>query len=235
LQNVTFTVHEHEKVAIVGPNGTGKTTLLRDIWRGTHPAVHYSQLAVPGFFSQLQEETLNETNTIYQEFYDLGISSPEAVDTLLGAYCFSPDSLSRTISQLSGGEKNLLQLAKLSVGNANLLLLDEPSSHLDTYAQIALEQAICAYQGAVLMVSHDFYSIANCADTILYVEDGTIRPISPRAFRKMIYKHHFSKDYLQTDTKRKELETKIARLLEAGNCDEAELLCQELDELLSKM
>ena len=133
---------------------------------------------------------------------------------------------------MSGGEKNLLQLAKLSVGDANLLLLDEPSSHLDVYAQIALEKALGEYQGAVLMVSHDFYSIANCADSILYVENGTIRPMSGRAFRKMIYKNHFSHDYLELETRRKELETKVARCLEAKNVEEADLLCQELEMLI---
>ena len=82
------------------------------------------------------------------------------------------------------------------------------------------------------MVSHDFYSIANCADTILYVDNGTIRPMSGRAFRKMIYKHHFSHDYLEQETHRKELETKIARCLEAKNADEADVLCQELAALV---
>jgi ATP-binding cassette subfamily F protein 3 len=110
------------------------------------------------------------------------------------------------VGHLSGGEKNLLQLAKLAAGQANLLLLDEPSSHLDTFAQIALEEAIAAYQGAVLMVSHDFYTIANCADTILLVENGGVRPMSARAFRKMIYKKHFSKDYLELELQKKECE-----------------------------
>ena len=178
---------------------------------------------------------MNEENSIYQEFYDIGFSTPSDVEEYLEQYCFDSDSLSRKIRQLSGGEKNLLQLAKLSAGEANLLLLDEPSSHLDTYAQIALEEAIANYQGAVLMVSHDFYSIANCADVILYVENGTIRTMSPRAFRKMIYKHHFSREYLDLETRKKDLETRIARLLEAGNCDEAKLLCEELGTIVVNM
>ena len=235
LEQVSFAVRAHEKVAIVGPNGTGKTTMLREIWNNQNPAIRFSQNARVGFFSQLQEETLNEENSIYQEFYDIGFSTPSDVEEYLEQYCFDSDSLSRKIRQLSGGEKNLLQLAKLSAGEANLLLLDEPSSHLDTYAQMALDEAIANYQGAVLMVSHDFYSIANCADVILYVENGTIRTMSPRAFRKMIYKHHFSREYLDLETRKKDLETRIARLLEAGNCDEAKLLCEELGTIVVNM
>ena len=232
LENVSFAVHPGEKVAIVGPNGTGKTTMLREIWRNENPAVRFSEDARAGFFSQLQEDTLNEQNSIEEEFHELGIHSSEVVQAHLAKYCFDADDLYRPIRQMSGGEKNLLQLAKLSVGDANLLLLDEPSSHLDVYAQIALEKALDEYQGAVLMVSHDFYSIANCADSILYVDNGTIRPMSGRAFRKMIYKNHFSHDYLETETRRKELETKIARCLEAKNVEEADILCQELDALI---
>ena len=143
-------------------------------------------------------------------------------------YCFDPDSLGRRVGHLSGGEKNLLQLAKLAAGQANLLLLDEPSSHLDTFAQIALEDAIASYQGAVLMVSHDFYTIVDCADTILLVEDGTVRPMSARAFRKMIYKKHFKLEHLELEAQRKDLETRIQRCLEAGDCVEAQRLCDKL-------
>ena len=129
----------------------------------------------------------------------------------------------------------MLQLAKLAVGNANFLLLDEPSSHLDTFSQIALEEAITTYPGAVLMVSHDFYTIVNCADTILYVDNGTIRPMSARAFRKTIYKNHFSKDYLELERQKKELETRIARHLEEGDCVEAQRLCDKLAIIIQQM
>ena len=235
LEHVSFTVHAGEKVALVGANGTEKTSMLRQIWKNQNPAVHFSQEAFPAFFSQLHAEILNEENTIYREFQNVGLETHEQVEQHLQKYCIRADSLGRKIRQLSGGEKNLLQLAKLAIGHANLLLLDEPSSHLDTFAQIALENAIAAYRGAVLMVSHDFYTIVGCADTILFVENGTIRPMSARAFRKMIYKKHFSKDYLELELQKKELETKIARALEAGDCAKAQQLCDKLAVIVAQM
>ena len=199
LKDVSFAVHSGEKVALVGANGTGKTSMLREIWKNEHPAIRFAEDAVPAFFSQLHAEILKEQNTIYEEFFDIGFETHAQVEEYLEKYCFDPDGLGRRVGHLSGGEKNLLQLAKLASGQANILLLDEPSSHLDTFAQIGLEKAIAAYSGAVLMVSHDFYTIVNCADTILFVENGGIRPMSARAFRKMIYKKHFSKDYLELE------------------------------------
>ena len=235
LENVSFAVHAGEKVALVGANGTGKTSMLREIWKNQNPAIHFSEEAVPAFFSQLHAEILSEQNTIYEELFASGFETREAVEEHLCHYCFDPDSLGRKVGNLSGGEKNLLQLAKLAAGHANILLLDEPSSHLDTFAQIALEDAIAAYQGAVLMVSHDFYTIVNCADTILFVENGNVRPMSARAFRKMIYKKHFSKDYLELELQKKDYETRIARYLETGDCVEAQRLCDKLAAIVEQM
>ena len=235
LEAVSFGVHSGEKVALVGANGTGKTSMLREIWQNQNPAITFSEAAVPAFFSQLHAEILKEQNSIYEELFSVGFETESQVEEYLQKYCFDPDTLGRKVGHLSGGEKNLLQLAKLAAGNANLLLLDEPSSHLDTFAQIALENAIARYKGAVLMVSHDFYTIVNCADTILFVENGGIRPMSARAFRKMIYKKHFSKDYLELELQKKDLETRIARYLEEGDCVEAQRLCDKLAAVVEQM
>ena len=235
LENVSFEIKAKQKIAIVGPNGTGKTSFLREIRANENPTIRYSQAAQVGFFSQLQEEALNADNTIRDEFLDAGLDTRTAVEEYLGKYCFGPEGLGRKIGQLSGGEKNLLQLAKLAMGEKNLLLLDEPSSHLDTFAQIALEQAIADYEGAILMVSHDFYTVANCMDSVLFVENGTIRPMSIRAFRKMIYKHHFDKEYLELETRRKELETRIARFLEVKDTENARKLLDELAPVVEAM
>ena len=138
--------------------------------------------------------------------------------------------LNQKIGSLSGGEKNMLQLAKISASNANMLLLDEPTSHLDTYSQMALEKAIKNYNGAILMISHDFYSIVNCMDYVLIIEDKTIRKMSMRKFRKMIYANHFDKDYLEIEQKKKSIETKIELALKDTDFELAKDLSEELEK-----
>ena len=208
--------------------------MLREIRKG-HPAAQFAEGLEVGWFSQLHEEVFREEDTIYDTFFDLGFETREQIEQYLTDYCFDPDSLHRKIAHLSGGEKNLLQLAVLAVSKAQVLLLDEPSSHLDTFAQEALEEAVEAYPGAVLMVSHDFYTIANCVDSVLFVENGTVRPMSGRAFRKMIYKHHFNKDYLLLEQQKKELEIRIAHCLKAGDCVKAQTLCDQLGDVVDQM
>lgn len=235
LENISFEIHEGEKIAIVGPNGTGKTTLLREIYRNQNPAMELSEDAKVGFLSQIHGETLNESNSVYKELEELGFENESKVREYLKDYCFEEEHLERKVEVLSGGEKNLLQLAKIGCGNANLLLLDEPTSHLDTYAQLALEKAVAAYKGAVLMVSHDFYSIANCVDYVLFVEEKTLRKMRIRSFRKMIYESHFNKDYLELEQQKKQLETRIEGLLRSSDYVTAKAVSEELEAVVEKM
>ena len=112
------------------------------------------------------------------------------------------------------------------------MLLDEPTSHLDTYSQIALEKAIENYQGAILMISHDFYTIVNSMDYVLIIEDKTIRKMSIRKFRKMIYASHFDRDYLEIEQKKKSVETNIELALKETDFVLARVLSEELEELI---
>lgn len=235
LENVSLELKAGEKVAIVGANGTGKTTMLRDIFKNSNPSIQIGEGVEVGFLSQLHGEMLDESKTVYEEFESLGFENKGAIAAYLAEYCFEADTLTQKIGQLSGGEQNLLQLAKISVGNANLLLLDEPTSHLDTYSQIALEKAVSEYKGAVLMVSHDFYNIVNCADYVLFVEEKSLRQMRIRSFRKKIYENHFNKDYLELEQKKKELETRVSASLKAKDFKNAKKLCEQLEEIIGKM
>lgn len=235
LEAVSFELREGEKIAIVGPNGTGKTTLLREIFANNNPAIRLSEDAKIGFLSQIHGETLNESNAVYKEMEELGFDTKAQIANYLADYCFEEDHLDRKVDILSGGEKNLLQLAKIGCQDANLLLLDEPTSHLDTYSQLALEKALEEYKGAVLMVSHDFYSIANCVDYVLFVEEKTVRKMRIRSFRKMIYENHFDKDYLELEQQKKQLEIRIEGLLKASDYESAKVVAEELEALVAKM
>ena len=235
LENVDLELKVGEKIAIVGANGTGKTTLLRDIYKNSSDTIQIGEDVEIGFLSQLHGEMLDEEHTVYEEMEDLGFERKADIQEYLKDYCFEEETLTQKIGQLSGGEQNLLQLAKIAKGNANLLLLDEPTSHLDTYSQIALEEALNEYKGAVLMVAHDFYHIVNVADSVMFVEDKTLRKMRIRSFRKMIYEKHFNKDYLELEQKKKELETRIASCLRDKDIVSAKELCEKLEEVIVKM
>jgi ATP-binding cassette subfamily F protein 3 len=232
LENVNFEIKSTDKVALIGSNGTGKTTLLREIFKNEHDSIEINEDTRMAYLSQLQGEMLNESNTILEEFFDAGFKTYEEIRSHLLNYGFEEEVLNQTIGSLSGGEKNIIQLAKVSVSNANMLLLDEPTSHLDTYSQIALEKAIKNYNGAVLMISHDFYSIVNSMDFVLIIEDKTIRKMSMRKFRKVIYASHFDRDYLELEQKKKTVETKIALALKNTDFALAKVLSEELEALI---
>ncbi|NNJ30007.1 ABC-F family ATP-binding cassette domain-containing protein [Lacrimispora defluvii] len=232
LNDVNFEIKSTDKVALIGPNGTGKTTLLRDIYKNSKDSIEINENIQTAFLSQLQGEMLNESETVLDYFFGLGFQTYDEISSYLSNYTFDESVLHQKIGALSGGEKNILQLAKISAGKADLLLLDEPTSHLDTYSQIALEQAIANYKGAVLMISHDFYTIVNCADYVLIIDDKTIRKMSMRKFRQMIYARHFDKDYLELEQKKKAVETKIELALKNTDFELAKGLSEELEAII---
>lgn len=235
LEHVNFEMKSTEHVAIVGNNGTGKTTLLRDIFENKKDSIRISDEAEILMFSQFTEGLYDDEKTLLKIFEEKGFEKEEEAIRYLKKYGFEEDTLYQKVSELSGGEKDLFQLSVLSLEKANLLLLDEPTGHLDVYAQVALEQAVSEYKGAVLMVSHDFYTVANCVDFILFVENNTVRRMSPRKFRQMIYANHFDKDYLILEQEKKDIELRIGKMIQKNEFEQAKELMASLEEIIKKM
>lgn len=208
LRDVSFEVKEGETVALIGANGTGKSTLIREIVRNENPAIQIAGGVNYACFSQLGE--------------DAGL---QTTDRAAGTRT-EEDGTDR----LSGGERNLKQLEALEHTGAELLLLDEPSAHLDLYAQSALEKALKEYNGTVFMVTHDFYLAADCADYVLLIEDNTVRRIRSRNFRKMVYDKYFDSSYLEADRKKQELEQSIETALRKNDLGLADKFCEELEK-----
>ena len=235
LEHVNFEMKPSEHVAIVGNNGTGKTTMLREIFENKKDTIRISEDAKVSMFSQITGSLYDDAKTMIEVFEEKGFSTKSDIENYLKNYGFEGETLEQKVSELSGGEKDLFQLAVLSLKNANFLLLDEPTGHLDVYAQIALEQAISEYKGAILMVSHDYYTVANCMDYVLFVEDNTVRRMSNRKFRQMIYANHFDKDYLLLEQKKKETETRIQQLLQKNEFEEAKVMMESLEDCIKRM
>ncbi len=232
LDDISFQMKAGDKAVIIGPNGSGKTSLLLEIFKDKNPFIKIKEGAKVAYLSQLKGQTLDESKTVNQELFDAGFKSYDEIKSYIKSYGLDEDIVQQRIESLSGGEKNLLQLAKLSYNKSDLLILDEPTSNLDTYSQIALEKALKEYEGSVLMVSHDFYSIVNCMDYAFLIEDKKIRKSTMKKFKQKIYREHFPKDYLEKEKEKMDLELEIDRALKANDFELAEALSEKLESII---
>jgi ATP-binding cassette subfamily F protein 3 len=173
LHDATFAVERGEHVALVGPNGSGKTTLLERLVRGE--GIRIGHGVQVGYFSQ-QEMELDTRGSVLQCVQSMtGLSRPDA-QNLLGRFLFSGwDAHEKQVSVLSGGERRRLALAVTVASGANFLVLDEPTNHLDLESREALEAALDAFPGTVLLVSHDRALLDAIAERTLAIEDGELR------------------------------------------------------------
>jgi ATP-binding cassette subfamily F protein 3 len=176
FQHISLLIRNGDGVALVGPNGAGKTTLLRvlvgELESPTGRVKIGSRVKI-GYFSQ-QHEGLHMQNTVLDEImYEYGIGEEQA-RKYLGAFLFHGDEVLRRIGDLSGGEQSRVAFLKLMLTGANFLVLDEPTNHLDIPAREAVEEALMAYPGTFLAVSHDRYFLDKVANCTLELENGSI-------------------------------------------------------------
>jgi ATP-binding cassette, subfamily F, member 3 len=172
LESLDLVVERGERVALLGPNGTGKSTLMRLAAGELCPqrgSVRLGHNVVPAYQDQ-QLARLDDSKMVLEETMDAtGLKAPEARD-LLGAFLFSGEDVFKKVSSLSGGERNRLSLAEIVVSNANLLLLDEPTNNLDIPALEALEEALLGYRGTMFFISHDRYFLRKLATRIVELD-----------------------------------------------------------------
>ena len=177
FEHVSLLIRNGDGVALVGPNGAGKTTLLRllvgELEAQGAGRVKIGSRVKIGYFSQ-QHEGLNRENTVLGEILDTFGLDEEQARRYLGAFLFHGDEVLRRIGDLSGGEQSRVAFLKLMLTGANFLVLDEPTNHLDIPAREAVEEALMAYPGTFLAVSHDRYFLDKVANCTLELEDGKL-------------------------------------------------------------
>ena len=174
FRGAQFSVRRGEKCAVVGDNGTGKTTLLKELAAAKNPAVKWGRFVRIAVYDQ-ENANLNPNNTVLQELWERHVSWDQTrVRSILAQAKLGAEDIDKKVFMLSGGERAKLALAVFSCENGNVLLLDEPTNHLDLPARESLENALQAFDGTILFVSHDRYFIESLATRVLEIEDGKV-------------------------------------------------------------
>jgi ATP-binding cassette subfamily F protein 3 len=177
LENLNFNIHRGDRIAFVGKNGEGKTTLSKILAKGEsfEGKLYYGNYLQISYFSQLIYESLNPDNTIFDELEQVATNkSREEIRTILGAFLFQADDIFKRISVLSGGEKSRVALAKNIVKPVNFLIMDEPTNHLDIYSKAVLKDALMNYDGTLIIVSHDREFLSGLTDQVWEIRNHSL-------------------------------------------------------------
>lgn len=180
-RDLNLSIERDQRTVLVGPNGSGKSTLLKII-AGVVPiqggSIELGHNVQVGYFAQNRVENLNSAHTVLEELMEMRASNPaiteQSARTLLGGFLFRKDDVFKKVPVLSGGEKSRLALAKLLAAPPNLLLMDEPTTHLDIPSIDTLVSALAAFEGTLMFISHDVYFIRAIARTVLHIHAGVL-------------------------------------------------------------
>ncbi|MCC5022161.1 MAG: ATP-binding cassette domain-containing protein [Candidatus Synoicihabitans palmerolidicus] len=180
-QDLNFTAERGEKIVLVGPNGAGKSTLLKilaDVIPIRAGSRERGSNVIPGYFAQNRGDNLDLNATVMENVMKLRTAENDLTEqqarAILSAFLFRKDDVFKKTSVLSGGEKSRLALARLLVDPPNLLLMDEPTTHLDIPSIDALISALKSYPGTFIFISHDVYFIKQLAENVLHVHSGRL-------------------------------------------------------------
>lgn len=177
FDSVNLSVYADDIIGLIGPNGVGKSTILKILTEqlpSTTGTIKLGHNVIVGYYDQ-DQSNLSANNTLFDEISDeVPMFNNTEIRTLLGSFLFNGDDVFKDVSSLSGGEKGRLSLLKLMLSKANFLLLDEPTNHLDIPSKEALEDAISEFEGTILLVSHDRYFLNKVCSKILYLEENGI-------------------------------------------------------------
>ena len=214
LCTVNLEVMQGQKVAIIGPNGKGKSTLMKTLMQQIPPLsggfLLGHQIEI-GYFDQ-ELAQFDTTNTVIEEVWkDFPDLNRTEIRTALGCFLFSGDDVFKTVDCLSGGEKVRLSFVKLMLSHPNLLMMDEPTNHLDLIGKEALEDSLNEYEGTMLFVSHDRYFISKLATAILVIDDGKA------TYYPLTYNEYMHKEPIQVvSAKEVKVEEKPKRQINYG-------------------
>ena len=173
FDNAEMDIAGGDAVALVGANGSGKTTLLKDIVERGDWSNHDLRIG-PSMnvgYSAQQQEVLDDDRTIVEEIRDAAPMTSQSAFALLNRFMFQPEDMQKRVGELSGGERNRLQLARLMALTPNFMILDEPTNHLDIPSREAVEEALEDFQGTLLVVSHDRYFLDKVVNRVVEVQD----------------------------------------------------------------
>jgi ATP-binding cassette, subfamily F, member 3 len=204
IERATFRIRQGERVALVGANGTGKSTLFKDVvalGRWEHETLRVGRAMKVGYMAQMAE-VLNPKALLRDEMMRLAGLRRNDAESLLHRFLFTRDDLDKSCGVLSGGEKARVQLAALMASGANFLLLDEPTNHLDIRSRESVEDALEDFPGTLFVISHDRYFLDKIVDRVLYLDPPEITP----------YEGNFS-EFWATRNKRRDEELEEKRLM----------------------